>query len=114
MVLYFRKTIGGVKRPSYARAQATSIMTMLRAEYRTYTTANQNDAESWYRTIFPRDRSRKMRAFVQGRALWADLVKHITTSRRYEPTALGNGQQAVPWSNTPIIRIQAADARVPE
>ena len=37
MVQYFRKTIGGIKRTSYAGAQRTSIMTMMRDEYRSYT-----------------------------------------------------------------------------
>ena len=36
MVQYFRKTIWGTKRTSYAGAQKTSIMTMLRDEYRSY------------------------------------------------------------------------------
>ena len=42
MVQYFRKTIGGIKRTSYAGAQRTSIMTMMRDEYRSYTNKKMN------------------------------------------------------------------------
>ena len=39
MAQYFRKTYtGGVKRETYAGAQATSVMTVLRDEYRDQTT----------------------------------------------------------------------------
>ena len=45
MANYFRKTYtGGEKRPVYAGAQVTSVMTMLRDEYREQTTQRMKRA----------------------------------------------------------------------
>ena len=114
MVQYFKKTIGGIKRTTYAGARKTSIMTMLRDEYRTYTNATMKQIVGTSQFTHGIDLD-KFRVLAQEGAKWAALVNHITNMMRVPWVRINctRKQQNVPWSSTPVIRVRPADARIP-
>ena len=107
MVQYFKKTIGGIQRTIYAGAQKTSIMTMLRDEYRTYTNATMKQIVGTAQFTHGIDLD-KFRVIAQEGTKWAALVNHITNTMRvvWVRTNCTRKQQEVPWSSTPVIRVR--------
>ena len=101
-------------RTSYAGAQKTSIMTMLRDEYRAYTNNKMKQIVGTPHVTHGVDLE-KLRGFAQDNTKWAYLVNHITNMMRvsWVRTNCTRKQQEVPWSSTPIIRVRPADARIP-
>ena len=114
MAQYFRKTIGGTKRIIYAGAQKTSLMTMRRDEYRSYTNEKMKRIVGTPHFTHGNDLD-KLRVIAQEGAKWAALVKHITNMMRvvWIRKNCTRKQQAVPWSSTPNIRVRPADTRIP-
>ena len=114
MVQYFRKTIDGIKRTSYAGAQRTSIMTRMRDEYRSYTNNEMKQIVGTSQFTHGMDLD-KLCGIAQYNTKWAYLVNHITNMMRvsWVRTNCNRKQQEVPWSSTPIIRVRPADARIP-
>ena len=114
MVQYFKKTIGGTKRTIYAGAQKTSVMTMLRDEYRTYTNATVKQIVGTSHFTHGIDLD-KFRVIAQEGTKWAALINHITNMMRvvWVRTNCTRKQQNVPWSTTPVIRVRPADTSVP-
>ena len=114
MVQYFRKTIGGIKRTAYAGAQKTSIMTMLRDEYRSYTTTKMKQIIGTSQFTYGVDLD-KLRGTAQDSTQWASLVNHITNMMRVSWVRINctRKRQEVPWSRTPVIRVRPADSRIP-
>ena len=114
MVQYFRMTIDGIKRTSYAGAQRTSIMTMMRDEYRSYTNDKMKQIVGTPHFNHGADLD-KLRGIAQDNRKWADLVNHITNIMgvSWVRSNCTRKQQEVPWSSTPIIRVRPADARIP-
>ena len=112
MVQYFKKTI--MKRTIYAGAQKTSIMTMLRDEYRRYTTATIKQIVGTSQFTHGIDLD-KFRGIAQDGTQWAALVNHMTNMMRVAWVRINctRKQQNVPWSSTPVIRVRPADARIP-
>ena len=111
MVQYFRKTIGGIKRTSYAGEQRISIMIM-RDEYRSYTNTKMKQI-----VVIPHFTHGayldKLRGIAQNNSTkWADLVNHIPNTMRvsWVRSNCTRKQQEVPWSSTPTIRVRPADA----
>ena len=87
MAQYFRKTFaGGAKRETYAGAQATSVMTVLRDEYRELTTARMKREVGTAKFLHGADLD-KLSNFAQDRAAWALLVS--ISSTRVESAAVG-------------------------
>ena len=114
MVQHFKKTIGGIRRPIYAGAPRTSIMTMLRDEYRSYT--NEKVKRIVGKTHFTHGIDLdKFRVIAQDGTKWATLVNHITNTMRvlWIRKNCTRKLQEVPWRNTPFIRVRPADARIP-
>ena len=114
MVQYFRKTIDGIKRTSYAGAQRTSIMTMMRDEDRSYPNNKMKQIVGTSQFTHGMDLD-KLRGIAHDNTKWAYLVNHITNMMRvsWVRTNCTRKQQEVPWSSTPIIRVRPADARIP-
>ena len=114
MVQYFKKTIGGTKRTIYAGAQKTSIMTMLRDEYRVYTNAIMKSIVGTPHFTHGIDLD-KFRVIAQVGTKWAALVNHITNMMRvvWIRKNCTRNRQEEPWSNTPVIRVRPADAGIP-
>ena len=114
MVQYFKKTIGGTKRTIYAGAQKTSIMTMLRDEYRTYTNAKMKRIVGTPHFTHGIDLD-KFRVIAQDGTKWAAVVNHITNMMRvvWIRKNCTRKKQSVPWSRTPNIRVRPADTRIP-
>ena len=77
IVQYFRKTLGGIKRTSYAGTQRTSIMTMMRDEYRSYTNTKMKQIVGTPHFTHEADLD-KLRGIAQDNTKWAYLVNHIT------------------------------------
>ena len=98
----------------YANAAKTSVMTMLRDEYRQYTTDKMKTRVGTSKFLHGKDLD-KMRTYAQAKDQWADLVNHITNKSRVEwiRANCARKHQDVPWSSTPVIRVRAEDARVP-
>ena len=112
---YFRKTlVGGVKRESHAGAQATSVMTMLRDEYRDHTTDKMKREVDTRKFLHGADLD-KFTSFAQDRDAWALLVNHIKhkTKQQWVQSDGDRKGREVPWSHTLVIRVRADDIRVP-
>ena len=108
---YFRKTtLAGEKRTSYAGAPATSIMTMLRDDYRINTSKAMKTSAGTLQFLYGRDLD-KLCTLAQDRVRWAHLVAHIAGSMRVKwiQANCTRKTQAVPWSHTPVIRVSADD-----
>ena len=113
MKMYFRKTTPtGEKRTSYAGAPATSVMTMLRDDYRTNTSKAMKKSVGMAQFLYGRDLD-KLRALASDRVGWAYIVSHImnNTKVKWVQANCTRKAQAVPWSHTPVIRVRAEDIR---
>ena len=114
MVQYFKKTIGGTKRTIYAGATKTSTMTMLRDEYRIYTNPKMKSVVGTSQFTHGIDLD-KFRVIAQDGMKWAALVNHITNMMRvvWIRKNCTRKRQEMPWNNTPVIRVRAADTEIP-
>ena len=111
MRIYFRKTtLAGEKRTSYAGAPATSIMTMLRDDYRINTSKAMKTSAGTLQFLYGRKLD-KLRTLAQDRVRWAHLVVHIADSMRVKwiQANCTRKTQAVPWSHTSVVRVSADD-----
>ena len=73
---YFRKTFaGGAKRETYAGAQVTSVMTMVRDEYRDQTAVRMKREVDTAKSLHGADLD-KLTSSAQDREAWALLVSH--------------------------------------
>ena len=92
----------------------TSVMTMLRDEYRDYTTARMKREVGSSKLRHGADLG-KLATFAQDREAWASLVNHIKSKTKVkwvQKDGERKGRQ-VPWSHTPVTRVRADDVRVP-
>ena len=114
MVQYFKKSIGGTKRNIYAGATKTSTMTMLRDEYRIYTNPKMKSVVGTSHFTHGIDLD-KFRVIAQDGMKWAALVNHITNMMRvvWIRKNCTRKRQEMPWNNTPVIRVRAADTEIP-
>jgi len=111
---YFRKTFaGGVRRETYAGAQVTSVMSMLRDEYRDHTTARMKREVGTSKFLHGADLD-KFTNYAQDREAWEALVNHIThrTKMKWVKKDAERKGREVPWSSTPVIRVRADDVRI--
>ena len=89
--------------------QVTSVMTMLRDEYRDHTTARMKREVGASKLLHGAD------SFAQDRVAWAALVSHVKHRVKLQWVKKDGERKGreVPWSHTPIIRVRADDIRVP-
>ena len=105
---------GGERRAACAGAQVTSVVTMLRDEYRDHTTERMKREVGDSKFLHGADLD-KLTNFAQDRVAWAALVSHIKHRVKLQWVKKDGERKGreVPWSHTPIIRVRADDVRVP-
>ena len=113
-VYYRKKYAGGAKRETHAGAQVTSVMTVLRDEYRDQTTLRMKREVGTAKLLHGADLD-KLTRFAQDREAWAVLVNHIK-HRIQQQWVRKDGERkgrAAPWRHTPVLRVRVNGMRVP-